>query len=110
MQQAVAGQKQQFVLQAVAVLCGLMGGRLHGDHDVPQLQGARDGHGRQVVETRILEYHGERRGDLYYTKPMLLAVGDRYEDVIAALDACAMANLSKSRPLASSPMVSSFLR
>ena len=35
-------------------------------------------------ETRILEYHGERRGDLYYTKPMLLAVGDRYEDQIAA--------------------------
>ena len=32
-----------------------------------------------IVETRILEYHGEKRGDLYYTKPMLLAVGDRYE-------------------------------
>ena len=26
-----------------------------------------------IVETHILEYHGERRGDLYYTKPMLLA-------------------------------------
>ena len=37
-----------------------------------------------IVETRILEYHGERRGDLYYTKSMLLAVGDRYEDQIAA--------------------------
>jgi NADH-quinone oxidoreductase subunit I len=37
-----------------------------------------------IVETRILEYHGEKRGDLYYTKPMLLAVGDRYEDQIAA--------------------------
>ena len=36
-----------------------------------------------IVETRILEYHGERRGDLYYTKEMLLAVGDRYEDQIA---------------------------
>jgi NADH-quinone oxidoreductase subunit I len=36
-----------------------------------------------VVETRILEYHGEKRGDLYYTKPMLLAVGDRYEEQIA---------------------------
>ena len=36
-----------------------------------------------IVETRILEYHGEKRGDLYYTKPMLLAVGDRYEDMIA---------------------------
>ena len=37
-----------------------------------------------IVETRILEYHGEKRGDLYYTKPMLLAVGDRYEEQIAA--------------------------
>jgi uncharacterized MnhB-related membrane protein len=30
-----------------------------------------------IVETRILEYHGEQRGDLYYTKDMLLAVGDK---------------------------------
>ena len=37
-----------------------------------------------IVETRILEYHGEKRGDLYYTKDMLLAVGDRYEPQIAA--------------------------
>jgi NADH-quinone oxidoreductase subunit I len=37
-----------------------------------------------IVETRIYEYHGERRGDLYYTKPMLLANGDRYETQIAA--------------------------
>jgi NADH-quinone oxidoreductase subunit I len=37
-----------------------------------------------IVETRILEYHGEKRGDLYYTKEMLLAVGDRYEKQIAA--------------------------
>ena len=36
-----------------------------------------------IVETRELEYHGERRGDLYYTKQMLLAVGDRYEKQIA---------------------------
>jgi NADH-quinone oxidoreductase subunit I len=36
-----------------------------------------------VVETRIFEFHGEKRGDLYYTKPMLLAVGDRYEESIA---------------------------
>ena len=36
-----------------------------------------------IVETRILEYHGEKRGDLYYTKPMLLAIGDRYEEQIA---------------------------
>jgi NADH-quinone oxidoreductase subunit I len=36
-----------------------------------------------IVETRILEYHGEKRGDLYYTKEMLLAVGDRYEQMIA---------------------------
>ena len=37
-----------------------------------------------IVETHILEYHGEKRGDLYYTKEMLLAVGDRYEKDIAA--------------------------
>ncbi len=37
-----------------------------------------------IVETRILEYHGEARGDLYYTKPVLLAIGDRYEAEIAA--------------------------
>ena len=36
-----------------------------------------------IVETRIFEYHGEKRGDLYYTKEMLLAVGDRYEQQIA---------------------------
>ena len=36
-----------------------------------------------IVETRILEYHGEERGDLYYTKPMLLAIGDKYEEQIA---------------------------
>ncbi|MGF6273170.1 NADH-quinone oxidoreductase subunit I [Massilia sp. UYP11] len=37
-----------------------------------------------IVETSIFEYHGEKRGDLYYTKEMLLAVGDRYEADIAA--------------------------
>jgi NADH-quinone oxidoreductase subunit I len=37
-----------------------------------------------IVETRIFEYHGEKRGDLYYTKDMLLAVGDKYESQIAA--------------------------
>jgi len=36
-----------------------------------------------IVETRILEYHGEKRGDLVYTKPMLLAIGDKYEEEIA---------------------------
>ena len=43
-----------------------------------------------VVETRVFEYHGEKRGDLYYTKQMLLANGDRYEAQIAedrAIDA-----------------------
>jgi len=43
-----------------------------------------------IVETRVYEYHGEKRGDLYYTKAMLLANGDRYEAQIAedrALDA-----------------------
>ncbi|MDE2175383.1 MAG: NADH-quinone oxidoreductase subunit NuoI [Betaproteobacteria bacterium] len=37
-----------------------------------------------IVETSIFEYHGEKRGDLYFTKEMLLAVGDRYEKDIAA--------------------------
>ena len=37
-----------------------------------------------IVETHILEYHGESRGDLIYTKPMLLAVGDKYEPMLAA--------------------------
>ena len=36
-----------------------------------------------IVETRVFEYHGERRGDLVYTKEMLLAIGDRYEAQIA---------------------------
>lgn len=36
-----------------------------------------------IVETRVLEYHGEVRGDLTYTKEMLLAVGDKYEQQIA---------------------------
>ncbi|MDP2108242.1 MAG: NADH-quinone oxidoreductase subunit NuoI [Rhodocyclaceae bacterium] len=43
-----------------------------------------------IVETHIFEYHGETRGDLHYTKQMLLANGDRYEAEIAknrALDA-----------------------
>jgi len=37
-----------------------------------------------IVETHISEYHGEERGDLYFTKDMLLAVGDRYEAEIAS--------------------------
>jgi len=37
-----------------------------------------------IVETHILEFHGEKRGDLYYTKPMLLSIGDKYESEIAA--------------------------
>jgi len=36
-----------------------------------------------IVETRTLEYHGEQRGDLYYTKDRLLAVGDANEAQIA---------------------------
>jgi len=40
-----------------------------------------------IVETPILDYHGERRGDLYYTKDRLLAVGDQYEKQIAAMKA-----------------------
>ena len=36
-----------------------------------------------IVETRTLEYHGEKRGDLIYTKPMLLAIGDMCEEQLA---------------------------
>ncbi|NOU01676.1 MAG: NADH-quinone oxidoreductase subunit NuoI [Gallionella sp.] len=36
-----------------------------------------------IVETRVFEYHGEKRGDLYYTKPMLLAMGQKHEVQIA---------------------------
>jgi NADH-quinone oxidoreductase subunit I len=36
-----------------------------------------------IVETRIFEYHGEKRGDLLMTKDKLLAIGDRYEEQIA---------------------------
>ncbi len=36
-----------------------------------------------IVETNIHEYHGEKKGDLYFTKEMLLAIGDKYEDSIA---------------------------
>jgi NADH-quinone oxidoreductase subunit I len=37
-----------------------------------------------IVETRVFDYHGEQRGDLLYTKEMLLAVGDKHEKQIAA--------------------------
>jgi NADH-quinone oxidoreductase subunit I len=37
-----------------------------------------------IVETRIYEYHMERRGENIMTKDKLLAVGDRYEAMIAA--------------------------
>jgi NADH-quinone oxidoreductase subunit I len=37
-----------------------------------------------IVETRIFDYHGEQRGDLLYTKEMLLEVGDKNETQIAA--------------------------
>ncbi len=37
-----------------------------------------------IVETQHFEYATEAREDLYYTKEMLLDVGDRYESQIAA--------------------------
>jgi NADH-quinone oxidoreductase subunit I len=37
-----------------------------------------------IVETRNIDYHGEMRGDLVFTKEMLLAIGDKYEKQIAA--------------------------
>ncbi len=36
-----------------------------------------------IVETRIFEYHGEKRGDLLMTKPRLLEIGDMVERQIA---------------------------
>ena len=36
-----------------------------------------------IVETRVFEFHGEKNTELHFTKPMLLAIGDRYEDQIA---------------------------
>ncbi len=36
-----------------------------------------------IVETNIFEYFGDKRGDLYFTKEMLLAIGDKYEKDIA---------------------------
>ena len=36
-----------------------------------------------IVETRIFEYHGEKRGDLLMTKERLLEIGDRAEKQIA---------------------------
>jgi NADH-quinone oxidoreductase subunit I len=37
-----------------------------------------------IVETHILEYHFENRGENVVTKPQLLAIGDRFEAEIAA--------------------------
>ena len=37
-----------------------------------------------IVETGILEYHFEKRGENICTKEQLLAIGDRYEETIAA--------------------------
>jgi len=36
-----------------------------------------------IVETHILEYHFENRGENIVTKPQLLAIGDRLEAEIA---------------------------
>ena len=36
-----------------------------------------------IVMTHLFEYHGEESSDLYFTKEMLLAIGDRYEEEIA---------------------------
>jgi NADH-quinone oxidoreductase subunit I len=40
-----------------------------------------------IVETQVFDYHGEERSDLYYTKKMLLAVGDRFKEEIEACKA-----------------------
>jgi NADH-quinone oxidoreductase subunit I len=43
-----------------------------------------------IVETRVYEYHFEQRGENIMTKDQLLAIGDKYEEIIArdrAMDA-----------------------
>ncbi len=37
-----------------------------------------------IVETRVFEYHAEKRSELLYNKQMLLANGDKHEAQIAA--------------------------
>ncbi|WMS86519.1 NADH-quinone oxidoreductase subunit NuoI [Pleionea litopenaei] len=37
-----------------------------------------------IVETRVFDYHFEKRGDQIMTKAKLLAIGDRLEEEIAA--------------------------
>ncbi len=37
-----------------------------------------------IVETRIFDYHFEKRGEQIMTKQKLLAIGDRFEEQIAA--------------------------
>jgi len=37
-----------------------------------------------IVETHVLEYHFDQRGQNVVTKPQLLALGDRFESEIAA--------------------------
>jgi len=36
-----------------------------------------------IVETRVHQYHFEKRGDHVMTKEMLLAIGDQYEEQLA---------------------------
>ncbi len=45
-----------------------------------------------IVETRIYEYHFENRGEQIMTKQMLLDIGDKYEQQLAA-DRAAQANV-----------------
>ncbi len=83
-------------LRRVAVVAGDHGGlqalrvqrrdRVHGRR-LDRIGHRDHGGGPAVdgdVDRRLVhEYHGEKRGDLYFTKDMLLAVGDRYEAEIA---------------------------
>ena len=50
-----------------------------------------------IVETQEFEYGSENRSDLYYTKDMLLKVGERYESQIAANLAADRANTPSDR-------------
>ena len=92
-QQAVAGQEQQFPLQAVAVIAGLASRGLQGDHDVAEFQGLPGGQGPlpiacgqmgrgqrwqrwQAIGALVLGGKGQHVGGLILLAPGAVEVGD----------------------------------
>ena len=83
-QQAVAGQEQQFPLQAVAVIAGLARRGLQGDHDVAQFQGlpvtvVQLGGQRQrwqAIGALVLGGKSQHIGGLGLLAPAAVEVGD----------------------------------